>query len=347
MPFKPVDTAIKIIVGPCIDDTDMKTREEGLTYDQAGMEIDVILEKADGTVTTTAVTPTTAGVHDWAHTDQGYYELEIPATGGNYANDEEGQITVVGYATGVLPFRSVAYDVVPTNVYNALVRGTDKMEVDTVELSGDSTAADNAESAFDGTGYAFTNSTIPTVTTLTNKTGFSLAADQSAVTVGAVTGAVGSVTGNVGGNVSGSAGSVAGAVGSVTGNVGGSVASVTAKTGYSLAADQSAVTVGTVTTLTNWKTIGMAKNVARSNFQFFMFDTSGVLATGKSITATRAIDGADFAACANSASENGAGGGGYKINLADTDLNGDSILFSFAASGCRTSTFIVETTDLS
>lgn len=43
---------------------------------------------------------------------------------------------------------------------------------------------------------------------ITDKSGFSLAADQSAVTVGAVSGAVGSVTGNVGGNVVGSVGSV-------------------------------------------------------------------------------------------------------------------------------------------
>ena len=55
-----------------------------------------------------------------------------------------------------------------------------------------------------------------TSVTVSDKTGFSLAADQSAVTVGAVsgavgsvTGAVGSVTGNVGGNVTGSVGSLA------------------------------------------------------------------------------------------------------------------------------------------
>lgn len=36
------------------------------------------------------------------------------------------------------------------------------------QISGDATAADNAESFFDGTGYAGTNNVIPTVTTLTN-----------------------------------------------------------------------------------------------------------------------------------------------------------------------------------
>ena len=41
---------------------------------------------------------------------------------------------------------------------------------DATRLSGDATAADNAEAFFDGTGYAGTNNVIPTVTTLTGHT---------------------------------------------------------------------------------------------------------------------------------------------------------------------------------
>ena len=139
MPLKPVDAPIKVILGPLIDDTDFKTREEAVAYNAAGMEIDVIMEKADGTVTTTVVTPTTSGNYDWAHTNQGYYELELPPTGGaHYNNREEGVLTAVGYVTGVLPFRSVAYDIVPAPVYASLVAGSDKLQVDAVEI--DSTA---------------------------------------------------------------------------------------------------------------------------------------------------------------------------------------------------------------
>lgn len=83
--------------------------------------------------------------------------------------------------------------------------------VDTVKISGDTTAADNLEAAADGTGYNLGNGSI---------------------VAASVTGAVGSVTGNVGGNVTGSVGSVTGNLG---GNVVGSVASVTA--GVTLAAD--------------------------------------------------------------------------------------------------------------
>jgi hypothetical protein len=44
------------------------------------------------------------------------------------------------------------------------------LPVDTVAISGDTTAANNAEAFFDGTGYAGTNNVIPTVTTLTGHT---------------------------------------------------------------------------------------------------------------------------------------------------------------------------------
>jgi len=86
---------------------------------------------------------------------------------------------------------------------------------DTVQISGNTTAADNAQAAFDTTGYAFTNCTVPNVTTVTGNVNG---------TVGSVTGAVGSVTGAVG--------SVTGAVGSVTSGV--TVTTNNDKTGYTV-----------------------------------------------------------------------------------------------------------------
>ena len=88
--------------------------------------------------------------------------------------------------------------------------------VNVTQISGDSTAADNAEAFFDGTGYAGTNNVIPTVTTTATATAVttvnglaagvitaaSIAADAitdakvaSDVTIASVTGSVGSVTG--------------------------------------------------------------------------------------------------------------------------------------------------------
>ena len=69
-----------------------------------------------------------------------------------------------------------------TNVQDQV--GTGNLTADVIAISGDATAANNAESFFDGTGYAGTNNVIPSVTTVT-----------------------GNVNGNVGGNVTGSVGS--------------------------------------------------------------------------------------------------------------------------------------------
>jgi len=44
------------------------------------------------------------------------------------------------------------------------------VQANAIEISGDATAADNAELAFDGTGFGFTNCVMPTVTTLTGHT---------------------------------------------------------------------------------------------------------------------------------------------------------------------------------
>ena len=99
-------------------------------------------------------------------------------------------------------------------------------------ISGDSVAADNAESFFDGTGYAGTNNVIPLVTTTTNLTNAPGAGDftatmKTSIGTAVAASAVASVTGNVGGNVTGSVGSVVGSVGSVTGAVGSVTAAVT------------------------------------------------------------------------------------------------------------------------
>lgn len=46
----------------------------------------------------------------------------------------------------------------------------ERVNANVTQISGDTTAADNAESFFDGTGYAGTNNVMPTVTTLTGHT---------------------------------------------------------------------------------------------------------------------------------------------------------------------------------
>lgn len=132
MAYKPVDTAIVMVVGPCIDDTDFKTLEEAIAYNAAGMDVSLIVEKTDGTTAVTAITLTTAGTSDWTHKDGGYYEIEITAA----QNIEEGIAYLRGVCTGVLPFESPRYNIVKANIYDSLVKGTDLLQTDVTQLLG-------------------------------------------------------------------------------------------------------------------------------------------------------------------------------------------------------------------
>ena len=140
MSYKPVDTAIVMIVGPCIDNTDFKSLEEAIAYDAAGMDVSLIVEKTDGTTAVTAITLTTAGTSDWTHKDGGYYEVEITAA----QNAEEGIAYVRGVCTGVLPFESIHYNVVKANVYDSWIKGTDVLQTDVTQWLGTAVTANVA-----------------------------------------------------------------------------------------------------------------------------------------------------------------------------------------------------------
>ncbi len=100
---------------------------------------------------------------------------------------------------------------------------------------------------------------------------------------------------------------------------------------------QLSFTSGMVKTQTNTKT-----NTALNNFEFVMVDSSGVPATGLSVTATRSIDGGAVASCANAVAE--VSNGIYKIDLATTDLNGAVITLRFTAVSAQDRLITVITT---
>ena len=140
MTYKPVDTAIVMVVGPCIDDTDFKSLEEAIAYDAGGMDVSLIVEKTDGTTAVTAITLTTGGTSDWTHKDGGYYEIEVTAA----QNAEEGIAYVRGVCTGVLPFESIHYNVVKANIYDSLIKGTDVLKTDVTQWLGTAVTANIA-----------------------------------------------------------------------------------------------------------------------------------------------------------------------------------------------------------
>lgn len=112
MIYLDVDVAISelpVNALPLIDDTDFKSRETAIAYNESGMDLVWHFITAAGVYTQTAVTPTTAGVHDWAHKGEGKYVIELPTSGGTVNNDTEGVGWWEGVCDGVLPWRSVDY----------------------------------------------------------------------------------------------------------------------------------------------------------------------------------------------------------------------------------------------
>lgn len=77
------------------------------------------------------------------------------------------------------------------------------------------------------------------------------------------------------------------------------------------------------------------KSTALSNYMFKMVDATDLKTaeTAVTVTATRSIDGAAFAACANAVTE--VASGWYKISLATTDLAGDVIVLRMTGTGCH------------
>lgn len=173
---------------PLIDDTDFKSIEGAVAYNAAGMALRWHFVTTAGAYTVTSVTPTSGGDYDWTDQgDSGIYTIEIPASGGaSINNDTEGFGWFTGVATGILPWRGPVIGFRSSSLNNALIDGgagtlpanvteiagdtvdttLAQLGVNVVQISGDATAANNAESFFDGTGYAGTNNVIPTVTTL-------------------------------------------------------------------------------------------------------------------------------------------------------------------------------------
>lgn len=134
-----VDAAVTVPVNimPLMDDTDFITRETGIAYNQAGMDLVWNFITSAGVITQTAVTPTTSGDYDWTHVGDGMYKIEIPASGGaSINNDTEGTGYFTGICTGVLAWRSPDIIFRAAALNDALIDGGDVLDVSVTELGG-------------------------------------------------------------------------------------------------------------------------------------------------------------------------------------------------------------------
>ncbi len=151
MRFLKQSTSSTLLLGPFLDETDGKTAETALTISQA----DVLLWKEGGTTLAQKNESTTC-----THRSNGYYTCPIDTTDTNTL----GTLVVTVAESGALPVRQ-DYLVVPANVYDSLVLGTDLLQGDVQEINGNTTAADNlavsAQEMYTGTvdNTAFTATT--------------------------------------------------------------------------------------------------------------------------------------------------------------------------------------------
>ena len=130
------NTAVDVLIGPFVDDTDGKTAETGLTISQA----DVKLSKNGQTLAQKS--DVTAAAHD----ADGYYNCELDATDTN----TEGTMVLAVNESGALPVRH-EFCVLSEAAWDSLfaAKDTGYMDVDVKAISTSATAADNLEVVYD------------------------------------------------------------------------------------------------------------------------------------------------------------------------------------------------------
>lgn len=116
-------TSVKVPVGPFVDATDGGTLEGSIAW--ATGEAALIKHDAAAIVN--------IGTNTWsAHLGGGMYNVTLTASD----TDTLGLLTIVGYDTAARPVKQ-EFMVVPANVYDSLVLGTDFLKSDAVQANGE------------------------------------------------------------------------------------------------------------------------------------------------------------------------------------------------------------------
>jgi len=130
------NTAVDVLIGPFVDDSDGNTTEDALTISQADVKLSkngqALAQKNDATAC--------------AFDGIGYYNCELDATDLN----TEGSLVLIVHESGALPVRH-EYNVLAEAAWDSLyaAKDTGYMDVNVKAVSEDTAAADNLESACD------------------------------------------------------------------------------------------------------------------------------------------------------------------------------------------------------
>jgi hypothetical protein len=225
--FLKTNTATRITVGPFLDKTDGITPEVALTVTSCKLTL-MVDTGGVPTLVIDAAPTASGGNNDMVHVtgdDAGYYDLELTAAQLNYVGN--AKLAITDAATHCPVFHEIV--ILPAQVYDSLIGGTDALQVHANEITnGLITAAAIATGAIDADAIAAdavteiqsglaTATALDTVDNLLDTEIADIQARLPAALVGGRMAANAEVVGD--------------------------------KSGYSLAADQSGVTVGTVNTI--------------------------------------------------------------------------------------------------
>ncbi len=219
----PSGTTDQYVYFVAVDATDFTTRETGLSSF-------TVYRSRNGAAAAAMTTPT---INETDSSNMpGVYELLLDEDMTIDAGDDSQEMVLHITHSGMAPVsRTIELYRPKITAGETLTVSSSRANVDVIAISGDTTAADNCESFFDGTGYAGTNNVIPSVTTVT-------------------------------GNVNGSVTSVSGAVGSVTGTVGGVAGTITTLDALDTAQDtQHSTTQSAISGLNDVSTAAVADAV--------------------------------------------------------------------------------------
>jgi len=156
-----LSTAVTKKLGPFLDEDDGKTTEEALAIGQA----DIRLSKNGGNFAQS--NNAAGGTHD----ENGWYGIPLDTTDTNAL----GSLQVAIHEAGALPV-FMEYLVVPANVYDSLISGTDVLQADLTQMGGVAQSATDLKDFADAGYDPATNKvqgvvTVDTTTTNTDMAG--------------------------------------------------------------------------------------------------------------------------------------------------------------------------------
>lgn len=127
---------------PLTDDTDFKTLETAIAYNAAGMSLTWHFVTTAGVYTQTAVTPSNTGNYLWTNKGNGFYAIQVPASGGASINNNAAGFGWFSLSvTGVLPVVSPLYCFRPSALNTAMIAGTTELAVNAASLGGTSVSS--------------------------------------------------------------------------------------------------------------------------------------------------------------------------------------------------------------